>query len=279
LPAIIRELDDLRTLRSVGVTLRRGLYTASKLGDDSAMIYVQKRVLERTSRDEGVLGPYGYRLRVRDLPEDLSLLLSDVAGEHVSDIMRLAGTAQFVLLSQGIIVLLDPNGFLPSQFDSGAVSDHDRLSAAIRARESVRVIVDALAEGWFMRSKEMEIPFCFVIAKADAVSWDDFDWAAETGAVLRAADGGHDLRDALLESSHRVEAAFKSIGGEIVLEEIDDLLDRRWVRFAAASATSAMAKSSEEWAEDPVPSGVGLAILQILDMADVFVEAQSMTPS
>jgi hypothetical protein len=268
LAAVVRELGDLRRLRPLGIAIRRGLYTSSQLSDDSAEVYVSGHVLERTPVESGVSGPHGFRVEAPALEERFTLLLSDVAGEHFSDIMRIAASAHYMLLSEAIIVLLDPSGFLPSKFDENTPGEHERLTSAIEVRKSVQAIIETLAHAWGKEPSELEVPFCFTVAKADAVFWHDFDWSGETERVLAEAKEGS-LDDALLSSSARVRQALAAIGGEMVIDEIDDLLDSSYVRFSAASASSTMATPAQKWEEHPTPNGVALTVLQVLNCSDI----------
>lgn len=285
LPAIVRDLDDLRTLSKVGVTLGTSLYANSKITDDASEIYRQHRLLDPTPTDTGVLGPYGYRLRIasrsRDPePNELSLLLFDVAGENLADTMRVAEAARFLLLSEAIVVLIDPDRFLPSSFDEPtSVSPQKRVNAAVDVRKGIRVIIDTLAEAWSTPASSLTVPFCFVVAKADAVEWKaEFNWAEQTATVVREGENGKGLSNALRQASDDARAALSELGGGPVVEEIESVLEPRWVRFAVASATSAMPVSHAErdggsaWMTEPEPNGVGLALLQTLDMAGLLPE-------
>lgn len=286
LPAIIRDLDELRTLSKVGVTLGPSLYTNSKISDDADEIYRQHRLLDPTPTDIGVLGPYGYRLKIasrqRDpKPDELSLLLFDVAGENLADIMRVAESARFLLLSEAIVVLIDPDRFLPSSFDDQAhVSPQKRTNAAIDVRKGIRVIIDTIAEAWSTPASSLTVPFCFVVAKADAVEWKSgFNWDEQTKIVMGCAGNGMSLSNALFQASENARAALLELGGDLVVDEIESVLETQWVRFAVASATSTMPIAHAErdggsaWMTEPEPNGVGLAILQALDMAGILPES------
>lgn len=300
LPAIVRELDDLRTLSDVGVTLGTSLYANSKITDDASEIYRQNRVLDATPMDDGVLGPYGYKLKVGNGPKDatpkeMSLLLFDVAGESLADVMRLAEAARFVLMSEAILVLIDPEKFLPSSFDDGATPSGRRVNAAVDVRKGIRVILESLSEAWSTQSSALNVPICFVVGKADAVEWPaDFNWEDLSKDTLAEIQAGADITTSLQAASDAVRKALIDLGGETVVDEVESELDTKWVRFAAASATCAMPKSFESmpgsstaasasmsglivprsaettgWMSEPEPLGVGLALLQAFDMAGI----------
>lgn len=279
LPAIVREVAEQGVLRKSGVTLAPGLYTDTKITDDAKVIFRAGKALEHTPTT-GVLGPYGYRLRVAGEPRDpnpdeYSLQLFDVAGENLADIMSVARNARFVLRSEAIVVLIDPEKFLPSRFDDAATATPQRrVDAAIDAAEGVRIMIDGLSEAWRTSAVNLKVPFCFVVAKADAVEWPaGFDWAAQTTEVLRAGMDRDALHACLLRSSDAVRAALCQLGGDHVVDQVEEALDPAWVRFAAASATSAMPvvgasrNGGSAWMAPPAPQGVGLVLLQILDMA------------
>ncbi len=281
LPAIVRELHDMLKLDSVGVRLTTSLYANSKITDDVEEIYAAGKALEPTEKDTGLLGPYGYKLQIGSGPRDpdpseYSLLMYDVAGENLGDIMKAAKSARFLLLSRAMIVLIDPHQFLPSSFDdSGPPSPQKRLNAAVGVRRGIRVIIETLAEAWSTPTRRLEIPFCFVVAKADAVAWpSDFEWFKQTGLALEALAAGDERESVLHEASETARAALCSLGGELVVAEIEGLLAPKWIRYAVASATSTMPVSMAEqddggssWMLEPRPEGVGLAMLQAFDMA------------
>ena len=115
---------------------------------------------------------------------------------------------------------------------------------------------------------------CFVVAKADAVDWTGgFDWSGQTTRVLAAVE--HDGLTAALEvSSAETRDALVRMGGGLVVDEIESRFAERWVRFTAASATSAMPASAPSteglgWAGWPEPNGVALSVLQVLDVAGI----------
>ncbi len=280
LPAIVHELDDKRALSSLGITLTEALYGDPKLALDVRDLYRNGLRLRRT--DPGtLLGPFGYKLKVRapDGGRDhkLSLILFDVAGEDLQGIVKIADKARFILLCRALMILIDPQDFLPTQFESGiAANERAQIHAARDVRSGIRVIAETLAEVWNVdSSRQLPIPVCFVLAKADSIEWrSGFDWKTQTDDVIAAGAGEDDLAAALQESSDATRAAFQACGGQLVLEEIEDLFDARWVRYAPASATSTMPKdepdpSGREWEDYPDPNGSALALLQLLALAQV----------
>jgi hypothetical protein len=266
LPGLIWETNLLRALSPLGVSLRQGQFTSSQLSYSVRQLYEQKKVLLPTPPTE-VAGPFGYRLTIRDGNEDLrySLLLFDVGGEALSTIARIGEQAAFVLLAQGLVVLIDPDQVVTTLFDGAdaGVVDRQRVIAASKVRDSITLVADALEELWDCSMKEIPIPTCFVIAKADSLCWT-YRWEEETVKVVQQVQGGGSLRKSLLESSERVEKAFSDFGGELIVEEIQERFAKNQVRFVASSATCEM--PTEEGWENPTPKGVALSLLHILDM-------------
>lgn len=214
-----------------------------------------------------VAGPFGYRLTIRDGNEDLrySLLLFDVGGEALSTIARIGEQAAFVLLAQGLMVLIDPEQVVTTLFDEAdaGVVERQRVIAAAKVRDSITLVADALEELWDCPMKAIPIPTCFVVAKADSLCWT-YRWEEETVKVVQQVQGGGSLRKSLLESSDRVMKAFSDFGGELIVEEIQERFAADRVRFVAASATCEM--PAEDGWENPTPKGIALALLHILDM-------------
>ncbi len=278
LTGIVREMFDMSALRGAGVSMRKALYTNPQLAQNTVQVYRQGRSLPSTDPGE-VLGPYGYKLVLRDeseaaAPKQYSLLLYDVAGEDLGAITRIAEQAPFVLLCKALVVLIDPVDFLPTQFDVAPTNERTRLDAASDVRDGIQVIADTLAEVWEApSSRELEIPICFALAKADAVEWTgDFDWTSQTKAVIDAAGGEGGLREALRVSSSRTRDALVQLGGGLVVDEIEDCFKPEVIRYVAASATSAMpvenpGPDESDWEDDPEPNGVALSVLQVLDAA------------
>ncbi len=266
LPGLIWETNLLRVLSPLGVTLRQGQFTSSRLSYTVRQLYEEKTILPPTPPTE-VAGPFGYRLTIRQGNEDTrySLLLFDVGGEALSSIARIGVQAKFVLLAQGIIVLLDPQHVVTTLFDEAdaGVVDRERVIAAAKVRDSITLIADALEELWDGSMKEIPIPMCFVVAKADSICWP-YRWETETAKVVEEVQGGRNLRESLLDSSHRVEQAFSDSGGALIVEEIRERFSTSRVRFVAASATSEM-PTADGW-ENPTPVGISLALLHVLDM-------------
>jgi hypothetical protein len=135
--------------------------------------------------------------------------------------------------------------------------------AASKVRDSIAAIADALEELWDGSMKEIPIPTCFVVAKADSLCWT-YRWETEMVKVVAEAHAGRDLRQVLLESSDRVKTAFSDFGGVMIVEEVEERFSMNRVRFAAASATCEM-PTDDGW-QNPNPEGISLALLHILDM-------------
>ena len=265
IPGIIWETSLLRALSPIGVTLRAGQFTSSQLSYFVRQLYEEKKILPPTPPDK-VAGPYGYRLTIRQESEyRYSLLLFDVGGEALSSIVKISEQAAFVLLAQAIIVLIDPQEVVSTSFDplDAGIVRRQRVIAAAKVRDNITLVADALEELWDMPMKQIPIPLCFVVAKADSVSWS-YEWDTEMSGIVRAVKEGHELRALLLETSERVRREFSSFGGNLIVEEIDDRFSPDRVRFAAASATSEM-PTDGGW-ENPTPAGTSLALLQVLDM-------------
>jgi len=268
LPGLIWETSLMRVLSPFGVTLRTGQFTRSELSYSMKQLYEEKKVLQPTD-PTAVEGPFGYRLTVRENDEDTrySLLLFDVGGEALSSIARIGEHAAFVLLAQGLIVLIDPHRVVRTGFDAidGGPTAREQVIAAANVRDSITFIADALEELWEQPMKQIPVPACFAVAKADSLAWT-FDWQAETKQVAQRVRQDGNLRAALADSSDRVREAFVDFGGALIVEEIEDRFDRSKVRFAAASATGEMAED-QTWA-DPKPDGISLTLLHLLDMLD-----------
>jgi hypothetical protein len=271
LPGMVWETSLMRALSPLGVTLRPGQFTSSQLNYHVRQLYEEKKILPPTPPD-AVAGPFGYRLSVRDQGEDArySLLLFDIGGEALSSIVRIGEQARFVLLAQGIIVLIDPHGAVSTLFDSPQVdgvgnAQRERLIAAARIREGIGLIADVLEELWDVPMTHIPVPVCFVVAKADSVSWS-YSWQAETSKVMEGTREGRDLRGLLLESSDRVKSEFADFGGELIVEEVEERFSPSRIRFAAASVTSEMPQA-DGWT-NPVPIGISLTLLHVLDMLE-----------
>lgn len=280
LSAIVREILDMSALRAAGITLKDALYQNPQLTQDVRKVYRMGRRLSPTAPGK-MLGPFGYRLTVRAAgdgngstgEEQLSMLLYDVAGEDLSAVTKIVEQARFIILSKALVVLIDPVDFLPTQFDLGPTNPRARLDAARDVRGGIQVIADTLAGVWEVpSSRDLTIPVCFALAKADAIEWGgSFDWAGQTETALAAAPSG-DLHEALLTSSAATREAFVELGGGLVVDEIEDCFNPSFVRYVAASATSTMPNEhpeagEREWMEDPEPNGVGLSVMQVLDLA------------
>ena len=278
LPAIVRELETMSALRKLGVKLRPALYANPKLAEDMIEVYRLGRRLPPTPAGE-MLGPFGYKLntgrRERNGAEpDYSLLLFDIAGEDLGAIARIVEAAPYILLCRALMVLIDPVDFLPTAFKAAPMSDREKLDAASDVRAGIRVIAETLGEVWEVESsRELSIPVCFAISKADSVEWpSDFDWAAQTRQVIDATSGGMDLSECLQAYSDATRNALEDLGGELVIDEIEECFSPDTIRFVAASATSTMPTDApdangREWVDEPEPNGVALGILHLLDLA------------
>ena len=275
LPGLIWETDVLRALSGVGVNLRAAQFTSAQLKYSMRELYEEKRVLDPTPSD-AMLGPFGYRLSIRtqNSEDRYSLLLFDVGGEALSTIAKIRQQATFVLLAQAVVILIDPEGVVLTRFDEPdlVTARRKRLIAASKVRDSIALVADALEELWGAPMTDIPIPACFVIAKADCISWL-YDWDTETAGIVNAAQRGADLRTLLMASSERVKSEFYSFGGGPIIDEIAERFPQERVRFVAASATSEMPTPPAEpegkpnW-DDPRPNGVALALLQVLDLLE-----------
>lgn len=283
LPALVRELHHTGALRSIGISLRDPLYPNYQLAQDIFDVYNRWRQLAPT--DPGaVIGPYGYRLQIRSNasqdPVRYSLLLYDVAGEDLENTAQIVERAPFMVLCKAIIILIDPVEFLPTLFDETLDEKSDRIDVARDIRSGISVIADTLAEVWRVRSpKQLRVPICFAIAKSDSVVWGGrFDWELQTTQVLAAASEGPEaLRAALRESSESARQALLDLGGELVVDEIDEHFSRDWIRYSAASATMSMPRAStdgdeRQWEQKPEPKGAALSLLQLLDLKGALVD-------
>lgn len=267
LPGLIWETSLLRVLSPLGITLRQGPFTSSQLSYSSRQLYNERKILPPTPPD-ALSGPFGYRLSIRENEDEsrYSLLLFDVGGEALSSITKISEQAAFVLLAQGLIILMDPQHVVSTEFDvpDAGINKRARVIAAADVRDSIGLIADALEELWDGSMKQIPIPACFVVAKADSLSWS-YDWAAETSKVIEATVNERtSLREALIDSSNRVKAEFAAFGGEMIIDEIEERFDPNRVRFATASATSEM-PGTDGW-DNPTPAGISLTLLHILEM-------------
>lgn len=279
LAGIVRELDDQRSLAAHAVKLTPAIHSDPKIKADVNLVYGQGGTLEPTARGE-LQGPFSHRLTVGD-KQRYSLMLFDIAGEDLQTVVTIAERAQFVVVSRGILVLIDPDGFLSSQFDAGraARTETMRIDAARDVRDGIRAVADALIEVWGVdNSTELEIPVCFAVSKADAVDWPDwYDWTGQTRTVAERTQAGASLQQALVDSSTDTREAILELGGGLVVEEIEDLFDSRQVRYASLSATSTMpatipAQGQIAWESLPKPEGVGIAMLQLLELAGIVTD-------
>lgn len=272
LAGIVQEIGRKKALRKIRVSLRDPRYLNPVLKNDVARIYVENKQLEPTTPGS-LRGPFSQRLSIGDPddPDVHSLVLFDIAGENLASLVDISENAGYVLLSDGIVILIDPKGFLNTAFDSGVLSASARDVADVATRESIGVIGTTLAETWKVKnSRALTVPICFVVGKADSVSWpSDFDWTAQTVDVLAAAEGA-DLRSGLTAASAAARQALREVGGELLVDDIEELFNSSYIRYAVASATSCMPVGegdSGRWEAEPVAQGIALSTLQLLDLA------------
>jgi hypothetical protein len=284
LPAIVREMDHMSGLRKLGIRLGEPLYPNPKLAQSVTDVYEFGRRLEATAPGE-MLGPYGCKLTIGSSPggktKKYSLSLYDVAGESLDSTSSIAEHAKFITYSDGLIVLVNPVRYLPSQFDEEPLSTRRRLDAGRAIRRTIRATAETLSELWDVDSpRELEIPVCCVVAKADAVDWTgDFDWRRQLDSTIDAVDAGEDLRAALERSSGETRERIEALGGDLVIDEVEENFNPDFVRWAAASATSTMPAPAEagdrDWVDEPEPCGVALSVLQVLDAAGAIPRAET----
>jgi hypothetical protein len=279
LPAIVCELEELSALRKLGIRLTPGLYPNKKLAGDVSEVYQYCHRLPPTKPGQ-MLGPFGYKLRTgadsSGNPEQYSLLLFDIAGEDLGELARIADAAAYVIRCRALIVLIDPTEFMPTDFTSGPVTPRSRRRAASEVRAGIRVLAEALAQAWDVSSsREVPISICFAISKADAVHWpNDFDWASQTGQVINSVNGGMPLRESLTAFSDATKKALDELGGELVIDEVEECFHTDRVRFVPVSATSTMPvqpadDEGREWVDDPEPNGGALGVLHLLDLEEM----------
>lgn len=281
LPAIIRELDHKLALNRLGVTLEDGLYENPELSQALVSVFSNGEVLPPTQRS-AMRGPWGYQLSVEGARDDLdyTLLLFDVAGEDLRTVDAISKEARFIALARALVVLIDPQQLLSTEFDeieSAEARRGNQLDVAVGIRKAFRVVAQVLTRVWQVRStRDLPIPICFVIAKADAVDWpSDYDWSMQTDDVIEAVcEDGADLGGSLLRSSDATREALRASGGDLVIAEIERMFNPDWVRYAAASATSTMPMAGGErrWKEQPDPNGIALSILHVLALAGIVQE-------
>jgi hypothetical protein len=274
LPAIVRDLHQLRTLRAQGVQLERLVYGSMRLAREVAEVYDERRVLAATRVGRGLAGPYAYRLRFGQQNEvERSLLLFDIAGEAFADPIRIGHDATYLLLCRVVIYLVDPVGLVRTKFDDQPLQPASQFEATLSVRRGIETIVETLEEARSDLAQEHPIPICVVIAKADAVHWPpSFDWGTEAAPVE-----GKDPRswtDSLEARSESVRAALTSIGAGSLVEQVHELRGTRPIRFAVASATSVMPDASDlqQWAGQPEPRGIALVMQHVLDLTDEAVD-------
>lgn len=281
LPGLLWETDALERLEPLGIALRKGLYSDIGLEAGQRDVFQHNMVLPATN-PEAVLGPYGYRLSIPGTrgtqPYEMSLLLFDVGGEAVSDARRIGEVAKFVLLSNSILYLLDPDGLFPTKFDpDGQEPSGNARTAAMRQRvDAVDQMADALSSIW--GSEMRQVPLVLAIAKSDSLVWN-FSWDLETEQVIDEAKS-HGIQAALTSSSDRVREALRSLGGDRIVNEVERRFPQDRVRYAAVSATSQMpsvvdgqdiheAMPDEKVWDEPSPNGISLALLHALECAGV----------
>ncbi|MGA9286120.1 MAG: hypothetical protein WBV85_11840 [Solirubrobacteraceae bacterium] len=281
LPGIVRELYEMRALAGLGVKLTGSLYTDPTIKKNIDQLYGRGGALPPTPRGE-LQGPFSYRLEVGPNEKRYSLMLFDIAGEDLQSVVMIADRARYIAVCRALLVLIDPAGFLPSQFDTGLPirTESMRIDATHNVREGIRAFADVLTQVWEVESsKQLDIPVCFAVAKADAVDWPEwYQWDTQTASVIGAAGDLANLGGALASSSSETREALLELGGKLVVEEIEDLFAADRIRFSALSATSAMPAPNATgdqlaWEQPPRPQGIGLSVLQLLDLAGMAAPA------
>jgi hypothetical protein len=280
LPAIVREMGHMSALRRLGIRVSEPLYPSPKLTQHVTDVYEFGRRLTATTPGE-MLGPFGCKLTIGGTPTDrkakkYSLEMYDVAGENLESVSNIAEHAKFITFSRGMILLVDPVRYLPTQFDEGPMSTGQRLDAGRAIRRTIQAIADTLTEIWGVDSpQDLEIPLCCVVAKADAIDWAaDFDWRGQLDSTIDAVADGEAIRTALARTSWETRERLAALGGDLVIDEVEENFNPEFVRWAAASATSTMPASGvdpggRDWVDEPEPCGVALSVLQVLDAAGV----------
>lgn len=273
---VVQELGRLRRLRGLRISLGDPRYRQVELRTDVDQVYVENRQLEQT--DPGTLrGPFAQRLRIGDpdSPDFHSLIMFDIAGESLSSTTSIGEKAPFVLLSEGIVILVDPKECLATQFEASRVrSARQRHTAAVNIRENVTVIAQTLAEVMGVNnSRKLTIPICFTVSKADAVDWaDGFDWEGQTQEVITSGIQGH-VREALKSASTRARKALIENGGDLIVDEIEELFNTDYIRYSAASATCCMPDEDGGWDGEPDALGIGLTMLHLFDLGGLLDRA------
>jgi hypothetical protein len=278
LPGLIWELETKRSLGSLGLTLREGIYT-NDLVKRVAAVFEDHEVLDSTLPGK-LLGPYSYRLSLgRGETQDRhSLLLFDIAGEDLQSVIRIAENAAYILLCKGIIILIDPVGILKTAFDTHGVDERGRLAQITRVRKGITRIADMLEEVHQRQSQQLGIPTVFCLAKADSVEWD-YPWMQATEDVLQSTKSGHGLRETLEQSSDQTRELLNALGLGRLTEEISERFSSTTTRYCLASATSEMpvpdtAGTKRTWVE-PDPNGAALALLHLLEMIGIATQTSS----
>lgn len=284
LAAIVQEMDHLAALRKVGVRLENALYANPQLLTSATEVYDRERQLPPTPR--GTLGgPFGAKLTIGCGPADpdaikYAMQLFDVAGEDLAQISTIAECAKFIAMCRGLIILIDPVDYLATQFDEKPITERLRTTGGRAVKEGIRAIASTLTELYTVDSpRELEIPICFVIAKADAIQWTgEFDWRSQTEKIVTGTEEEGDLHAELLAASEEARSAFEQVGGELVIDEVEETFDSDYVRWVTASATSTMPALGQgpgtgDWVDPPEPRGVALSVLQVLDLAGVVPRA------
>jgi hypothetical protein len=270
LPGLVWELDSKRALGPLGISLREAIYTKVDLVQSMSLIYESLKVVDPTPAGR-LLGPYGYRLSIRhgDQDERYSLLLFDVAGEDLGSIVRIAENAKFILMCRGLIILIDPVGILPTQFDLYIGAEQARRIHLNSVRKGISRLADTLEEIYHKSSHLLDIPVAVVVAKADCIQWQ-LEWQHHTAAVLEAFRNGASVSDSLGQVSQSVKEALEASSAELLVQEVSERFDQRVTRYVAASATSEMPFKQDPEGEacwtEPDPNGTALALLHILDM-------------
>jgi len=278
-PAIPWEVKVLGSLDPLDIVLQEPIWKtedAPDLGPDISEIFVEHRVPPATKADEvGVRGPYTYRLfvqRGRDREKLLSLYLFDAPGEFFEKIEVIADQSPYLLLARSVIVLLDPSDLVDTRGQERLLTTNEKNIALSDSADLVNRIADAFKQTYAV--DDFPVPVCFVLAKADAID-TRFGWSGETASVIEEArEHPGQLGRILRDASDRARDACRDLGLDRIVRSIEAQYPSELTRFALASATSQSVSSSgsdRAW-EDPVPNGVGLALLQLLSMTGVLDE-------
>jgi hypothetical protein len=296
-PALPWELRILATLDELDVVLEDPVWKGPDdpdLTPEINNIFIHHRVPISTRAAVGVRGPYAYRLTVdRGLESErlLSLFLFDTPGEFFENLNTIATYSPYIVLARSVVILLDPDGLVVRRGKGGRPSPKDSALAITDAIALITRVADAFREEF--HSDEFPVPVCIALAKADSIV-TDFRWNVETERVISEFGEGRAIRDILVDSSSRAREEFLNLGLERIVRAIEAKFPSDGVRYCFSSATSESAtivkpdstdpshqaqpfeaESDERMATtydprrkwvNPTPNGVGMSLLQVLDM-------------